>query len=84
MPAAWDVPTPSGFVYREPTTYDEMINVATTVGQSWVEGWDDAEVPPAPTWRTVDIAWSEARRWKDEAEKLRRQVEYLTSSCSAK
>lgn len=56
MPATWDEPTPEGHVYKTPTTYEELCDVAVDGAQAFLESWSEDEWPPDPTWRLVALA----------------------------
>lgn len=45
--------TPSGHTYVEPTTLDEIRKRCSTWAQGIAESWDEAELPPPPTWTMI-------------------------------
>lgn len=66
MTARWDEPTSSGHVYRTPTTYEELCDRHFDAAQARIEGWDEAECPPEPTWEMVGLAHDEIRSHADD------------------
>lgn len=81
MPAEWDIPTPSGFVYKTPGTYEELCRQHLNYGMSYVECWDDAEVPPSPTWEMLGLAHKEIEHLEEQLAMIQDQVRYLSATC---
>lgn len=64
----WPYTTPSGHTYQHPETLEELWQRTLDMAQANLEGWDELEHPPQPTWEMVGIAMGEAIR-------LRRAIE---------
>lgn len=47
--------TPSGHEYVEPSSVTGVRERLATYAQGIVECWDETELPPPPTWRTVGV-----------------------------
>lgn len=67
----WPKTTPTGITYTAPETYAELCLHHDNAAQASVEGWEDSECPPEPTWEMVGLAHREVEKLTAEVEKLR-------------
>ena len=60
----WGAETPSGWTYKTPKTIPDIMERGIDYAQGDVENWDEAELPPDPTWEMVAILLDEIDRLK--------------------
>lgn len=60
--STWPKTTPQGYTYEHPSTYAELIDITADLSQGEIEGWDESEMPPEPTWRMLGLAQREIYR----------------------
>lgn len=52
----WPYTTPSGYTYENPTTWEQTKHYWEHAALAMIEGLDEAEHPPEPTWETFGPA----------------------------
>lgn len=73
----WPYTTPEGYTYCYPNPLADKMKTLETymadAAQGGLEGWDDAELPPEPTWAMVSDLLEEIRVLTRRASVLRRE-----------
>lgn len=76
----WPYTTPSGHIYEHPENFDELWQRAMDMAQAHIEGWEDLEHPPEPTWEMIGIAMNEAFRLRRAIQEHRDEHLHLDSA----
>ncbi|GAA2376372.1 hypothetical protein GCM10009855_14610 [Gordonia cholesterolivorans] len=73
----WPKTTPTGITYTAPETYAELCLQHDDAAQASVEGWEDSECPPEPTWEMVGLAHREVEKLRERKSNVARTGGYL-------